>query len=694
MSLTDRPGTSKLPVRFSFDVFDTLLTRAVGSPQSVFLLLGFRLARKGTLSVTPEQFAAVRTAAEGIAAVRARGGQPTISEIYMAVAWLLGLSVAEQHEFANEEMALEAELLRPVPAIAERFRRLAPQRTPVCVSDMYLPSKFIADQVSEKLGLDSPPDVYVSGEAGEAKTSGRLFLKVCQEKGIAPKHLLHIGNDPVADVAAARHVGVRTELYAETALNRYEAILERYAELTAGASSLLAGASRLARLRVPAEDARTATIREVVAGVAAPLLTAYVWWVLQRAHELGLRRLYFVSRDGEILLIIARHLTARLRLDIDLRYLYGSRQAWHGPALLCGPDVQTGWLFESARRLSVADVLERMHLRLCDAEDILTAAGFKIRDCKRQLTRAERTRLHDVITGPILQSRARERLVDQRRLILAYFRQEGLCDPLNFGVVDVGWTGRMFDSMWNVLSAQRRDPPIAFFLATRESSVSRTGLPREAYLFDGVSGIGYPSPFRSGASGLVETFCLGTHGMLSRYEVDGRGTIVPCLRETRNDAAFAWGLPIVRETIDSFLCSLVIFEDTPITVLRPAVEAVLSELVHRPTWNEARVWGEYPHSDAQTESYALPISRPLSIADVAVSLTRGYLQTGDRLWAAGSVRLSSPALRYLIAGARVIRNHARRFRRLKYAARRFADPHQTRKDDNRVDPACASEESA
>ena len=48
----------------SFDVFDTVLTRIVGLPVSVFVVLGKKLTDKSMLSVSPVEFARQRVEAE------------------------------------------------------------------------------------------------------------------------------------------------------------------------------------------------------------------------------------------------------------------------------------------------------------------------------------------------------------------------------------------------------------------------------------------------------------------------------------------------------------------------------------------------------------------------------------------------------------------------------------------------------
>ena len=85
---------------------------------------------------------------------------------------------------------------------------------------------------------------------------------------------------------------------------------------------------------------------ELAARKLFPALSAFTRWVLGRAGEEGISRLYFLARDGWFPFRLARRLAAAWDLPVECRYLYGSRLAWrlplyredHGRALdrLCG----------------------------------------------------------------------------------------------------------------------------------------------------------------------------------------------------------------------------------------------------------------------------------------------------------------------------------------------------------------------
>jgi predicted HAD superfamily hydrolase len=57
----------------------------------------------------------------------------------------------------------------------------------------------------------------------------------------------------------------------------------------------------------------------LAADVVAPCYVAYVKWLLNDAQKRGIKRLYFLSRDGYILMKIAENMEHD---GIELRYLF------------------------------------------------------------------------------------------------------------------------------------------------------------------------------------------------------------------------------------------------------------------------------------------------------------------------------------------------------------------------------------
>jgi len=63
----------------------------------------------------------------------------------------------------------------------------------------------------ERIGLRHHFRHCVSArEVGYAKPHARIFEATCDKLGIAPRHVLHVGDDPHLDVGGAREAGLRT----------------------------------------------------------------------------------------------------------------------------------------------------------------------------------------------------------------------------------------------------------------------------------------------------------------------------------------------------------------------------------------------------------------------------------------------------------------------------------------------------
>lgn len=576
----------------SFDVFDTVLTRAVGDPQSVFLLLGLRLG--GTLGCSPEAFARARLAADRHAyAKTGRDGRVTLSAIHAELGLLLGLDEPAQAALAAAEMDLERELLRPVPAAAALVgaARIRGERV-VYLSDMYLPSSFLVEQL-RRHGLWHEGDaLHVSGERAASKRSGRLYRLVAEQEGVPTALLTHHGNDPIGDGAAARRAGARIHPVPDANPTGREQLLESGRWSSEGFASALAGAARLARLTVPAAPGHDSVLRDVAAAVAAPLLTGYVLWVLGRARRLGIQRLHFLSRDGQVLLEIARRLARKLDLDIDLRYLYGSRQAWNVATAADGLAEQAAWLFTHSAGASLRGLLARVALAPEAVRGELAELGLLAEDWSRPLSRGEREGLIAAVVDGPLTTAALASARAQRPLVLDHLRQSGVFDGVRSGIVDVIARGSQHRTLCTLALDEGVATPTAFYVGRQRHGPLLPDA-AETYLFDEVTDVGIPR--FSGRDVLLLAFCAADHGTVTGYRRVGE-RVEPVLAEQRNEHVLAWGLQVVRRTMLAFADQLVLEPDwlrCPPDV-REVTVAVAERFWQAPSAAEARAWGAFP----------------------------------------------------------------------------------------------------
>ena len=321
----------------SFDVFDTLLVRVQARPADLFTQLGTELAAAGLSTPSPVEFARARQQAELTARRTAAGGEVALAEIYAALAAALAWDAAACSIAQQREMELEGRSLKAVPAMRARVQTARESAEAVWfLSDMYLPAAFI-EAVLRREGCFRDGDrLFVSGEHRASKHRGDLFTKARAQAGRPITDWLHVGDNPHADDAVPRAQGIRTELHCDGALNRYE-VLACGKRPESTWRSLMAGAMRRARLANPETDPTRRIIWDTGCDIVGPLVFGFVHWCLAEAKSRGVRRLYFVARDGQLPHHVASRLAPAWGFDIECRYLHGSRQAWH-PAAEPGAD--------------------------------------------------------------------------------------------------------------------------------------------------------------------------------------------------------------------------------------------------------------------------------------------------------------------------------------------------------------------
>jgi FMN phosphatase YigB (HAD superfamily) len=637
----------------SFDVFDTVLTRAVGSPESSFLLLGKKLTALSLIDCSAEVFARVRANAESRAFENAGGldSKVNLHQIYAEVGMALGLSEEQLDPLMNLERKLETEIIRLVPRARELVQAARDRNERVAfVSDMYLGTEFIQKLLSD-CGLYKDGDLcYVSCDYAKSKGSGELFQELLQREQVAPEQVCHCGNNSWSDVHTAKLAGLNVRPFPEGNPNRYEEILETYTWATEGLASVMAGASRLARLTVPASSPREEVLRDVAASVAAPSLVSFVLWALIRAQQLGLQRLYFVSRDGQMLIEIARRLLDKLDYSCELRYLYGSRQAWLLPSVTRVDEEHLKGIFTGKLALDVEFVSVRLALaRLCidpeEIKDSLTAIGLTEKDWSRNLSRGERIKLSErVLEDERIHEVILHKADEQRQVMIKYLKQEGLLDPIPFGLVDLGTGATLHYGLSEVLTVAGGKPPVSFYQGLRKGIPEGEFRAPEPYLFDKRLGLGFfETP---GMNEMVEMTCSADHGTVISYKEVG-SQVEPVLKEDFNSTVMNWGYPIVRETICCFVDNLLL--DPSLINLRTDLRAACVELCNafwsNPSLAEATAWGDFPMEDGWgNESFYHCLAESYRWNELMATLWQGNLRGRRHWWEAGALALSPPRL--------------------------------------------------
>lgn len=318
---------------FSFDIFDTLITRKTQQARGVFLLIQNKLLTDPQYSNIPKlirlNFEKIRTDIEKFMyrKVCTQDVQDiTFYEIYELMAQDYGLSNAQKQSLMELEIRTEKDMVLPICSNIDLVKFLLRQeKRVVLITDMYYDEATIKSFLREvDIVFDNVP-IYVSSQYRYKKNNGELYKIIAQKEKISYSDWIHFGNDWNGDFQQAYKLGIKSNYFVTPNLFPYEK------QLLAQHSNnfrvqVLIGVSQYCR-----ERSVHTKFEEFGISIGGIVLMPYLWWVIENAKSRNIRDLYFISRDGYILKLIADKIISYLRISISTHYIYGSRVAWKDP---------------------------------------------------------------------------------------------------------------------------------------------------------------------------------------------------------------------------------------------------------------------------------------------------------------------------------------------------------------------------
>jgi len=353
-------------------------------------------------------------------------------------------------ELERAELEQEGHVTYADPHIAEELRGHAADRT-MFLSDFYMPARHLRLLLNDK-GLGAfATDGLVSCEVGLNKRSGRLYRHVHESLRIAPDMHLHVGDNPHADVAAARAAGIEPHHYKPS---------DEHARREAREAGF---ANRAGYLRDAVDD--LAASASAPAGINAeihaygvrcsPLFVGYVLDIMEHAAARGADSVFFFTREGEFFAELYRRLAASNVLGApvpDAMLLEVSRLATFAASLeTCSTDeLMRMWNLYSVQSLRA--MLVSLGIDAAGFVSHATRCGIDIDEPVTWPWQDERVRrfLDDGTVKATLEGHLRQR----REALLAYLDAAGV--PTSGGsmeIADIGWRGTIQDNLAHLLPA-------------------------------------------------------------------------------------------------------------------------------------------------------------------------------------------------------------------------------------------------
>ena len=660
----------------SFDIFDTCLTRTYARPSDLFYDLAEKvmpiLCPYGFGRHTLIEFVRLRSLAERLARQTHRnsGEDITLSDVYRTFSaispWLCKPEI-----LVEAELALEKSCLRPIPEILSRIQALHSEGHSILfISDMYLPAHFITECLSLHGFYGKGDSIYVSGEIGLTKHTGSLFAHILRQNNILPRQLVHLGDNPHSDLRVPLKMGIQASLFAEAHLTPHERLGASFIE--SGFDSKLIGCSRL--LRLSRQEVLSKEFIAITSDVIAPTLTAYVAWLLADAKRQDIGRLYFVSRDGQILLKIAQRLTFAWG-GPECRYLYGSRQAWFLSSVTEISRSQLDWLLAELESKTPRYILQRLHIVAEQVEAILADYGFYHRLDEPLIAHDEHA-VWALLQHPVISAMILNNAENSRAMALAYFSQEGLLSYAGrWALVDIGWTLKCQKSLQAILDNAGIGTKIyGYYFGVRTALIDTSLLESYAALLeDGKQHCNNSIScrnglFYAGTMALIEhVFTMADHPTVISYQksIDG---VIPVFASMEAKSTVEKTITVHELILKYADASLTLgFTVNHIPALIQRCVASLQLLLTHPSSEEAQSVCRFTAHIDQGHAIARPIATPLSWREVARIFFNqfGWLpryELSGPVWLEGSAALSYPAVRWAMLGLLATKRLVQRLR--------------------------------
>jgi predicted HAD superfamily hydrolase len=643
ITLQSNPDLIPVQSLRTFDVFDTLLTRVWLRPTDIFLHVGAILKSGEVLPISAVEWAGARKEAEARVRRSQKGREITLDEIYDSLQSGLKLTDTERRLCQDLELACERLASRPIlpmTSIVKSF--LSANHKVAYISDFYISGDFVRELlVAAGLSLERA-DLTVSCDEGATKKSGTLYNVVAARYGISRDSIVHTGDHPISDIVMAKRAGVAVIPYLSGKTTHGELVLgSSQATATEGlASSLIGGAARRARLS--SSNDRYSDTWSLATGVAGPLLFGYVFWLLHEAKNRSIGRLYFLARDGQILLTIANEINNAKGLGLDLRYLPASRSAWFLASNATGTAAERAAALIPDQAAVVGDILKRIDVSPHSVEEQLQAWGYADEaDRLRSIQgHAELDRIKSMLSTPPLSELIASRSNEESLTTLEYFEENDLLDGTALAIVDIGWKGRLQRALAKLLR-QRGDStlPTGFYLGLRESPPAREVGDCLAYFSESDALSINPS--------LAEVFCSADHGTVITYKRSSDAVVRPLLAPPENRDTDIWNLGVFQSGVQSFarhmLDAMPVHPISSIEwceMFRKSTLASMRRLVQFPSKSEAEVLGSHPHASNQFHSDTADLSPKLSVFRYLQALVNPRSISTLGHWQQGSIARS------------------------------------------------------
>lgn len=463
----DNKETNSTTILYSFDIFDTLITRTTATPCGIFSIMEKHLQQDREYENFPEivkqNFFIIRQEAENFIRTNKKlmydEQDIKFEDIYKIIKNNYNLNETQINTLMNLELNTEIKNIIPIQKNINTLKELIfKNNRVVLISDMYHSEKTIRVFLSHIDPIFENIKIYVSSEYNKTKTSSDLYNYVKEQENVEYENWTHYGDNNYSDIKMAKFLGIKTVYTPKNDLKGYEESLLLNNEISESNfySQMLVGTAKLTRTLSDYND----KIFDFGCSYSGPLLYNYVQWIIEQSLSRGIKTLYFIARDGYIPKLIADEIIKLKNLDLKTKYIYGSRAAWKIPSKNT-VETYINWILDEFRGLfSIEFLAMRFNMSPQELENFIGTTKYS----KKRL----RTKNIDEIKNILLENQEfKNRLIkdnyEKIQLAKEYFKQELNFNENVIAFVDVQGSGRTQDLVEDFIQEICQKPIITFY---------------------------------------------------------------------------------------------------------------------------------------------------------------------------------------------------------------------------------------
>ena len=319
----------------------------------------------------------------------------------------------------------------------------------ICISDMYLGGEIISDILKDK-GLHSYIDVlYVSSDYGKRKDTGRLYHEVLKRENIDVCNIIHIGDNEISDYRAAISAGLTAIYLCNDAEKKrhssLDAVLKRNGSYESSLQSLFSALMK----NLSTDKGKP---ENITANTFAVSFYSYVASMIDYCSSKGIKNIYFLSREG---LFFKKIFDIINTTEIKGYYFCASRISLYP---LSVSEINEKTLDEliyfikvhDDTPVSISQIFKMLKIEY-DLSDIMCECGVN----KNTLFDLSNEHDKDVLKSVVLDKRIRDAFSKAKQEYTVVFKK--YLEELDFlgsetvMVADIGWSGSMQTYLQKIL---------------------------------------------------------------------------------------------------------------------------------------------------------------------------------------------------------------------------------------------------